>query len=220
MVSDFRFFYKKIGAKGLEQLAKEYKVNDDIDFVRKHAKKSDHILDLACGYGRVSLPLAKAGYVAITGIDFSPNLIREARKRARALKVKIIFDVGTMTSLPYENESFDRVFCLWNSFNLLMKRHDQLKALKEVRRVLKSRGKAFFVLYDGDNLDIQKKIKDGSMKREAPFLESTLQGITTRMFVYTREIIKERLASIPFKRTSLVRTHLNARRRFLLTLEK
>ncbi len=39
------------------------------------------ILDAPCGYGRHSIPLARAGY-RVTGADRSPVLLDEARRRA------------------------------------------------------------------------------------------------------------------------------------------
>ncbi len=212
--------YRRIGAKGLEELANEFKVSDDIVFVKKRAKKDESILDLACGYGRVSIPLVTAGYKNVTGIDLAQNLIRAAKKKAKLLGIKIKFDVGTMTALPYENNSFDRVFCLWNSFNHLFSKRDQKKTLNEVYRVLKPKGKAFFVVYDGEGLDIKNKIKTGELKKDAPILKAVIKGIESPLFIYTKAILKNLLSATRFRKVLITRTHLNARRRILLQLEK
>src|SRR3989344_1113380 len=98
-------FYKNLGVKGLaKQVSPER--NRDIEFIQKFCKKSDKILDLACGYGRVTLPMAKAGF-DITGIDLAPNLIKQARLQAKKQKLTIDFDVGSMINLPYPEKSFD-----------------------------------------------------------------------------------------------------------------
>ena len=39
------------------------------------------LLDVPCGYGRHAIPLARAGY-RVTGVDRSPTLLAEARRRA------------------------------------------------------------------------------------------------------------------------------------------
>ncbi|MCD6263961.1 class I SAM-dependent methyltransferase [Candidatus Bathyarchaeota archaeon] len=45
------------------------------------------ILDLCCGIGRHSVPLAERGY-QVTGIDLSPVLIARARELAKARGVE------------------------------------------------------------------------------------------------------------------------------------
>ena len=107
-----------------------------LTFLRKKLSKKQKILDLACGYGRLAIPLAKAGY-DIQGIDLSPNLIKDAKMSARKNRLKMRFLVGDMRRLPYKNESFDAVICMWSSFNHLLKQKDQVKALKEIYRTMK-----------------------------------------------------------------------------------
>ena len=47
------------------------------------------VLDLGCGAGLQSVPLARAGY-AVTGVDFSPTLLAELRQRAAGLPVTAV----------------------------------------------------------------------------------------------------------------------------------
>jgi SAM-dependent methyltransferase len=93
------------------------------------------VLDLACGYGRVTVPLAVDGY-AVSGIDLSPDLIGAARNRAQEAGVEIDFRIGSMTGLPYADASFDAVVCLWSSFHELLEEDEQTAVLRELRRVL------------------------------------------------------------------------------------
>ena len=44
---------------------------------------SAHVLDLACGTGNVSIPLARLR-ARVTGVDIAPNLLAQARERAAA----------------------------------------------------------------------------------------------------------------------------------------
>jgi ubiquinone/menaquinone biosynthesis C-methylase UbiE len=110
--------------------------------IKKILDRRQHILDLACGYGRLTILLAKQGY-HIEGIDITPSLITEARKVAKRERVNTSFKVGDMRKLPYENESFDAIICMWNAFNELYKEKDQLHAIKEMLRVLRKGGFAF-----------------------------------------------------------------------------
>ncbi len=72
------------------------------------------ILDLACGLGRLAIPLAESGY-AVTAMDFQPIYIAEAEKAAKSAGVKVDFVVGDMRDLDY-TEEFDAVINFWTSF--------------------------------------------------------------------------------------------------------
>jgi ubiquinone/menaquinone biosynthesis C-methylase UbiE len=213
-------FYKKVGAKGLQELAREYNVNEDISFVKERAAKDEAILDLACGYGRVTLALVKSGYKKVVGVDLAPNLISAARKEAKAKKVAIKFDAGSMTTLPYEKESFDKVFCLWNSFNELLKPQDQHKTLKEVYRVLKPKGKAFFVVIDGESKEMRNAFKTGELNAKKPILTRKFKGHEASQYIYTTKALELLAEKSKFETFSVRSVELHKRRRLLLTLNK
>lgn len=56
------------------------------------------VLDVACGLGRHSVPLARRGY-EVTGVDISPTFIERARQRAVEASVRVSFVVGDMRHL-------------------------------------------------------------------------------------------------------------------------
>ena len=58
----------------------------DLPFLLAQAqrvRRDDTVLELACGTGRVAIPLAKAG-LRVTGIDLSRGMLDEARRKAVA----------------------------------------------------------------------------------------------------------------------------------------
>jgi 2-polyprenyl-3-methyl-5-hydroxy-6-metoxy-1,4-benzoquinol methylase len=64
----------------------------EVDFIEKeigHDKEAD-ILDIGCGTGRHAIELARRGY-RVTGMDLSPSQLNRARRKARALGLKIRF---------------------------------------------------------------------------------------------------------------------------------
>ena len=69
------------------------------------------LLDVACGAGQIAIPAAKAG-VKVTGLDLAPNLVEQARERAKAEGVAALFDEGDAEALPYNTGSFDVVLSL------------------------------------------------------------------------------------------------------------
>jgi len=84
------------------------------------------ILDVGCGTGLLGDFLEKR----IKGIDISSGMLEMAKGR-------IDYIQGDARNLPYEDSSFDFVF----SFTVLQNIRGYEKALKEIRRVMRKRGK-------------------------------------------------------------------------------
>jgi SAM-dependent methyltransferase len=66
------------------------------------------VLDVACGTGSAALPAARRG-AEVTGLDLVPELLRAGREKAARAGVEIEWVEGDAESLPFEDESFDRV---------------------------------------------------------------------------------------------------------------
>jgi len=135
-------FYKELGAEKLAARKSELHTKKELSYLKKFLRKNQNILDLACGYGRFTIPLAKQGYT-IQGIDISPNLIAKAKKTSKKERLNIKFQIGDMRKLSYKNNSFNSIICMWSAFIELSKEKDQIKALKEMLRILKKGGFAF-----------------------------------------------------------------------------
>ncbi len=89
-------------------------------------------LDLACGTGKSTLPLASRGY-AVRGCDISEGMIEEARHKLPELAEA--FSVADMRDLPDLGE-FDFVLCLDDAINYLLSDEDLEAAFAGVARVL------------------------------------------------------------------------------------
>lgn len=105
---------------------------------RLHLTPGSSILDLACGYGRHSIPLAKHGY-KITGFDLSEALLEQARQEAARQQVSVQWEQGDMRSIPFKQE-FDAVLNLFTSFGYFEREADNLHVLKQVYEALKPAG--------------------------------------------------------------------------------
>ncbi len=95
------------------------------------------VLDVPCGYGRHAVMLARHGY-RVTGVDFSPALLRQARKSARARRVEAEFLRGDMRRLRFRNR-FHLVLNLFTSFGYFGDHGDQ-RVLERFHRALRPRG--------------------------------------------------------------------------------
>lgn len=122
----------------------EKEVNFLLKFIKEKFKnKKIKILDLACGYGRHSLPLAKLGYY-IVGVDYSNYFLKLARKEANKLKLKNVkFIKKDMRKIKFK-EKFDLVINMFTSFGYFENENDNLLVLKNVYQSLKNNG--YFIM--------------------------------------------------------------------------
>jgi ubiquinone/menaquinone biosynthesis C-methylase UbiE len=81
----------------------ESPIDGDVAFYLAHARRSrGPILGLACGTGRIAIPLARAGF-DVTWLDRAPGMLAVARRKLRAEPIPgLRFVRGNMTrfSLP------------------------------------------------------------------------------------------------------------------------
>lgn len=96
------------------------------------------ILDLCCGPGRFSLPLARMGY-QVTGVDRTPFLLNKAREVATAEKLDIEFVREDMRSFVRPN-SFDLALSVFTSFGYFENKDEDLKVLQNIFLSLKPGG--------------------------------------------------------------------------------
>jgi ubiquinone/menaquinone biosynthesis C-methylase UbiE len=90
------------------------------------------VLDVPCGFGRHSIPLAQAGY-RVVGTDRSQALLDEARRRAGEGPEFVRADYREM---PFADASFDAALNLYTSIGFLGDEEDT-RALAEIGRVLR-----------------------------------------------------------------------------------
>ena len=96
------------------------------------------VLDLACGHGRIAVPLAQRGY-RVTGLDLSKVLLGQARRAAKKAGVKITWHRGNMQDIPW-NDVFDASINIFSSFGYFDEAGN-LRVLEGVARALKPGGR-------------------------------------------------------------------------------
>jgi ubiquinone/menaquinone biosynthesis C-methylase UbiE len=96
------------------------------------------LLDVPCGFGRHSVPLARAGY-RVTGVDRSATLLEEARRRTKGDRWPKLVKAD-YRELPFPDASFDAAVNLFTSLGYLGDEQDT-RVLTEIRRVLRPGGR-------------------------------------------------------------------------------
>ncbi len=115
--------------------------SEDLDLYQNFAEVcGGNILELACGSGRVLLPLAQEGY-ELTGVDTSAEMLKLARQRLEAAGV-----AGRCTLVQQDisklhlQQKFRMAFIALGSFAHITARNAQREALAAVRAHLSSGG--------------------------------------------------------------------------------
>ena len=112
--------------------------------------KDARILELCCGTGRLTLPIAKEGY-DITGIDYTPSMLAQAKIKASEVGLEISFIEADIRTLDLQNK-YDLIFIPFNSIHHLYLNEDLFKAFNTVKKHLKTGGR---FLLDCFNPNIQ-----------------------------------------------------------------
>lgn len=113
-------------------------------------KKNGKILELCCGTGRLTIPLAQQGYT-LTAVDNSPSMLAQARAKADALSLPIQFIESDMRTLDLP-ETYDLIFIPFNSIHHLYTNPDFFDVLTGVKKHLKPDG---YFIFDCFNPDIR-----------------------------------------------------------------
>ena len=113
---------------------------DDIAFYLKQAKEcGDPVLELACGTGRIALPLAQKGF-EVVGIDLSDSMLATAREKAAAQKLKVKWVRGDVCEFELQ-QKFPLIIFPFSTIGVLLKTADLEACLACVKRHLKKGGR-------------------------------------------------------------------------------
>ena len=110
---------------------------------RWRAQNMKDFLDLGCGLGRHTIPFAKAGFNTY-GFDLSETSIKRTEEYAKQAGVKVDLQVGDMLDLPYDDDSFDCIYCrnvISHTDTAGMK-----KIVAELKKVLRKGGECYLTL--------------------------------------------------------------------------
>jgi SAM-dependent methyltransferase len=130
-------------------------VTEDIDFYVEEARAArGPVVELACGTGRISVPIAKAG-VQLIGVDASPGMLEMARAYATAEGVELDLRLGDMREPPVP-ERVELVLIPFRSLLHMTTEADRLRALGGARNLLAPGGRLVFDVFAPAPDDIEE----------------------------------------------------------------
>jgi len=104
------------------------------------ASSAKSVLELACGTGRIAIPLAVKG-AKVTGIDNCQSMLDQGQRNARGAGVEIEWINGDMRSFDLNRDDFDLVVLAFNSINHMLTLEDALSCLRCARKHLAPSGR-------------------------------------------------------------------------------
>lgn len=107
--------------------------------------KSDMILEIGCGTGRLTIPISKK-CMKVIGIDFSENMLKVAREKSDRYKNIEYLKADARKRLPFGNSSFDKVIVPLAINHI----QDLGSFFREIHRLLSVRG---ILVFDDINPD-------------------------------------------------------------------
>ncbi len=148
--------YDKIAS--LFSATRQYLWDDFIPF-KKYLKDNVSILDIGCGTGRLYHFFKDFQAIDYVGLDQSQGQIEMAKKDFP----KNNYVVSEMTELPFVNEKFDFIFCIATLHHLPDKK-TRMKALTEMKRVLKNDSYIFLTNWNLYSESIKKIVSKGKFE--------------------------------------------------------
>ncbi len=120
------------------------------------------VLEIGLGFGTLGQLLASRG-AEYCGVDIAENPVALMRERLRRLSVGDPLHVvqGSALELPFDEGTFDDVY----SIGCLHHTGDLVRAVSEVRRVLRPDGRAVVMLYNRHSLRLVVKAGARSLRR-------------------------------------------------------
>ncbi|MBF0329979.1 MAG: methyltransferase domain-containing protein [Nitrospirae bacterium] len=184
------------------------------------AVKGKVVLDMGCGSGRYSIALALANAEKVYAIDLYEQSYRLAQRLADSRQLPIIFFEGSFHNLPFEDGSFDFVFC-----NGTLHHSTSIKqGLREYYRVLRYGGRGFLYLYATGGIFWETRIKMREIFKSIPY-EFTkdmlkIMGLPYNRFVFldtwyvpiethtSRQELEDTFKELGFKFTKIISANI------------
>lgn len=167
---------------------------------------NSEILDLGCGFGKISFELYEKGYKNVYGIDINKSGIEFAKRKFSELGMKNLehhFKIANAQRIPFENSTFDCV--ITQAFWTTIMPKERPIIMKEIFRSLKNDGVLYIAAFGQTwRLPLYKKryeegIKKGYEKGTFDAIDKKTGEVKYLAHHYTKEELENLLKTVNFK---------------------
>lgn len=121
-------------------------------FLEAARQNPGDVLELACGTGLTTLPLAEAG-IPITGVDISQTMLDHARVKAKKQGLPVTFMEADARTF-HSDKRFSLIYLTGNAFQAFLNEDDQVALLATVRKHLEPNGVFIFETRNPEGTDL------------------------------------------------------------------
>lgn len=155
------YFY--ISGQQYDSMIKSRNSYEAIPFYIMQAKKyGGPILELACGTGRITVPIAKNG-VPIVGLDFSVKMLEQAKRNSKDNKIEIEWIEADMTDFNLKR-TFSTITMPAAAMNWVLENKSIEKCLNCIKDHLNQDGTFIFNIFN-PNFEIMMRDPSKKYKR-------------------------------------------------------
>lgn len=147
-------WYKSIWTLEIQDQSWVEETGHQVDFLIQalHLTGGERILDMACGFGRHALELAKRGF-RVVGVDITPDYIAFAKEQAQREKLSAEFFCMDIREISFSQE-FDVVLSMADgAVGYLENEGENRRIFEAISRALKPGGKHFMDIMNGSYAD-------------------------------------------------------------------
>jgi SAM-dependent methyltransferase len=183
----------------------------DVPFWRRVAAAAGGpVLELGCGTGRVTVPLARAG-ISLVGIDLSDPMLRRARARLRRVRLAAHARLvrGDIRHLPFEPATFALVAAPYGILQSLVRDSDLSATLSAAAAALRPGGRLVMELV-ADLTGWREYREETKLRGWRPgrrahltLVESVRQDRRRRLTIFDQEFIERRGRAVLRRRFAL-----------------
>lgn len=138
----------------------------DLLFSKLILNENDSLLDLGCGEGSITLPIAKQ-VRKVTGVDSSAKMLELLNQRAQEQNIKNVDTIlKSLEDISYEEIGDYDVVLASRSLNGIIPIEETLKTINEIANKY-----VFITLFGPENWKIEKEFNEYIRKENKPFPE-------------------------------------------------
>jgi SAM-dependent methyltransferase len=162
------------GCAAVQDAERRKRIVASESFYLEEAGRGGRVLELACGTGRLTLPIAQRG-IETVGLDSSPTMLEIAGAKAAASGAPATFVQADMRAFDLP-QRFDLIFIAGNSLQHLLSVDDLRQTLACARRHLASGGRLGF---DVANPDLSQLTRDSHERNPVLQVNDPKRGLVT-----------------------------------------